>query len=69
MEGTWIGGVRVNGQWTWMDGSDFDPAFISNIFTNNHDGYDYLIRDADDGWYNVPNSDIEAFTFDYVCQF
>ena len=58
-----------------MDGSDFDPAFISNIFTNNYDGFDYLLRNALDGWYNFPNSDKtfpnsdKTYTFSYVCQF
>jgi len=61
---TWLGGVRVNDKWTWIDGATWTEFENSNMKENNR-GEDYLYMDAAYGWRDAN----ARANLDYLCQY
>ena len=61
---TWLGGVRVNDKWTWIDGATWTEFENSNMKENNR-RQDYLAMDRAYEW----GDNVASVRLDYLCQY
>ena len=61
---TWLGGVRVNDKWTWIDGATWTEFENSNMKENNR-RQDYLLMDTAYEW----RDNVASVRLDYLCQY
>ena len=68
---SYIGGVYVDGQWTWTDGSpwDFRDWAVGHPTTRPNDNYLQMMSwYPDGGWSNAPNGFVTLDKYGFICQ-